>query len=282
MAATRKKRSCLVYGCASELPINQLPTIGNVMQFYMNRKSEHSKTTPASKIVNEVATNVIDVWIKAGIPTITLRSTEQKLENLHQKLRTVMKKKGENKETGIEELSVNSSNLFDIAACKCSDFDACCCERDKRIPIEERAFITDQRGARRMVIGNIDRKTTTRIKKRKEREYKREKYYKSQSTVSNKDDPPDNNSSCKTVDSDSTTSASSGDVYMQSEGETSSRNIKSLPTLSRECDRYGVSNTVGAAIATAVLVDYGLVTDDDQSSSIDRSKLWRTFSKNFI
>jgi hypothetical protein len=186
-----------------------------------------------------------------------------------------MKKKGENKETGMKELKVNSSKLFDIAACKCSDFDACCCERDKRIPIEERAFITDQRGARRMVIGNIDRKTTTRIKKRKEREYKREKYYKSQSTVSNKDDPPDNNSSCKTVDSDSTTSASSGDVYMQSEGETSSRNIKSLPTLSRECDRYGVSNTVGAAIATAVLVDYGLVTDDDQSSSIDRSKLWR-------
>lgn len=275
-AATRKKTSCPVYGRASELPITQLPTIGNVMQFYMSRKSEHSKTTPASKIVNEVAKNVIDVWIKAGIPTITLRSTGHKLENLHQELRSLMKKKGKIKETGIKELRVNSSKLFDISACKCSDFDACCCEREKRIPTDEREFITDQRGARRMVIGTIDRKTTSRIRKRKEREYKREKYYKSQSTVSSIEDPPDNNSSCETVDLDSTTSDhSSGDVYMQSEGETSSRNIKSLPTLSRECDRYGVSNTVGAAIATAVLVDYGLVTDDDKSLAIDRSKLWR-------
>ena len=92
-AATRKKTSCPVYRCASELPITQLPTIGNVMQFYMSRKSEHSKTTPASKIVNEVAKNVIDVWIKAGIPTITLRSTGHKLENLHQALRSLMKRK---------------------------------------------------------------------------------------------------------------------------------------------------------------------------------------------
>ena len=51
--------------------------------------------------------------------------------------------------------------------------------------------------------------------------------------------------------------------------------MKSLLTLSRECDRYEVSNTVVAAIATAVLVDYGLVTDDDKSLVVDRSKLWR-------
>jgi hypothetical protein len=51
--------------------------------------------------------------------------------------------------------------------------------------------------------------------------------------------------------------------------------MKSLPTLARECDRYGVSNTVGVAIATATLIDYGIVTDDDTSLTVDRSKLWR-------
>ena len=274
-AATRKKTSCPVYGCASELPVNQLPSIENVMQFYLNKKSEHPKTTPASKIASEVATKVIDVWIRAGIPTITLRYTIQKLENLNQELRNLMKKKGQSKETGIEELKLNSLKLFDIAFCKCSDFNACCCERDKRIPAEEREFITDQRGARRMVIGTIDRKSTSILRKRKERKDKREKYYKSQCTVSSIDNPAYNSSSCETVDSDSTTSDSSEDVDMQSEEETLSYNIKSLPTLSRECDRYGVSNTVGAAIATAVLVDYGIVTDDDKSLAIDRSKLWR-------
>ena len=91
-AATRKKTSCPVYGCASDLPVYQLPSIGNVMQFYLNRKSEHPKTTPASKIASEVATKVIDVWIRAGIPTITLRYTIQKLKNLNQELRNLMKK----------------------------------------------------------------------------------------------------------------------------------------------------------------------------------------------
>jgi hypothetical protein len=40
-----------------------------------------------------VAANVIDVWIKAGIPTITLRSTEHKLGDLQKEIRNVMKKK---------------------------------------------------------------------------------------------------------------------------------------------------------------------------------------------
>ena len=130
-----------------------------------------------------------------------------------------------------------------------------------------------------VVISTIDRQTTSRIKKRKEREYKRKKYYKSLSALSGMDDDQpdiaDNNSSCESVQSDSKTSDSSVDIYMQSEEESSSRNTKSLPTLSRECDGYNVSNTVGAAIATAVLVDCELVTDDDKGSAIDRSKLWR-------
>ena len=70
-ASTRKKTSCPVYGCSAELPMNQLPSVANVMQFYMNKKSEHPRTTPASKIITEVATDIIDIWIKAGIPTIT-------------------------------------------------------------------------------------------------------------------------------------------------------------------------------------------------------------------
>jgi len=36
--------------------------------FYVRKKSEHSKTTAASIIINEVATIFMDVWIKAGIP----------------------------------------------------------------------------------------------------------------------------------------------------------------------------------------------------------------------
>jgi len=274
--ATRLKTSCPVYGQAADLPTNQLPTIANVMQLYMEIKSQHSKTTSASKVRTEVAENVIGVWIKAGIPTINLRSTECKIEILYKELRNVMKKKGKNKETAIEELRSNSSNLFDIAACKCSDFSTCSCERDKKIPVEEREFIADQRGARKMVIGAVDRKITSRNLRRNERKYKRDKYYKTQCNLSNISHTSDDDSSSESIDTSSPTPESqSEEVYMQSEGESSSRNQKSLSTLSRECDRYNVSNTVGAAIATAVLVDYGIVTDLDKSSAIDGSKLWR-------
>ena len=55
-------------------------------------------------------------------------------------------------------------------------------------------------------------------------------------------------SSSDTVDAETSTSGSFEDVYVLTEGNTSSPNDKSLPTLPRECDRYGVSNTVGAAI----------------------------------
>jgi len=80
------------------------------------KKSEHSKSTADSVIINEVATNVIDVWIEAGIPTNTLRSTEHKLEILHQELRNILKKKAESKSTAIEHLQSNGLNLFDIAS----------------------------------------------------------------------------------------------------------------------------------------------------------------------
>lgn len=45
--------------------------------------------------------------------------------------------------------------------------------------------------------------------------------------------------------------------------------------MARECDRYGVSNTVAAAIATATLTDYGIVTENDKTQAVDGSKLWK-------
>ena len=43
----------------------------------------------------------------------------------------------------------------------------------------------------------------------------------------------------------------------------------------KECDRWGVSNSVGAAIANAALIDAGLITPEDQKHVIDKNKLRR-------
>ena len=48
-----------------------------------------------------------------------------------------------------------------------------------------------------------------------------------------------------------------------------------LPNLSRECDRWNVSNRTGATIASATLVDFQIVTEGNKSLVIDKNKLAR-------
>ena len=45
--------------------------------------------------------------------------------------------------------------------------------------------------------------------------------------------------------------------------------------MAKICDRFGSTNRVGAAIASAVLEDFGIVTKDDRSNVIDQYKLRR-------
>ena len=50
---------------------------------------------------------------------------------------------------------------------------------------------------------------------------------------------------------------------------------RKLLTLARACDRYGVSDRSAAAVATAVLEDFGVVNAFDTSNVIDLSKIRR-------
>jgi hypothetical protein len=48
-----------------------------------------------------------------------------------------------------------------------------------------------------------------------------------------------------------------------------------LPNLAKEADRFGISDCAAASLATAVLVDFGIVTQTDQSHVIDKNKVRR-------
>ena len=52
-----------------------------------------------------------------------------------------------------------------------------------------------------------------------------------------------------------------------------------LRNLAKECDRWGVSNRAGAAIANAALIDAGIITPEDQKHVIDKNKLRRAIEK---
>ncbi|XP_050517554.1 uncharacterized protein LOC126892123 [Diabrotica virgifera virgifera] len=74
---------------------------------------------------------------------------------------------------------------------------------------------------------------------------------------------------------------SSNDTFSATEPSTSEVGQMrfTLPTLSRVCDQYGISNRCAAAIASATLQDIGIVTMDDCSKVVDRSKVRRERQK---
>ena len=53
------------------------------------------------------------------------------------------------------------------------------------------------------------------------------------------------------------------------------RNLANLPVLAKTLDRYGVSDRAGAAIASAVLKDYGIIEIGDNQNDIARHKVRR-------
>ena len=55
--------------------------------------------------------------------------------------------------------------------------------------------------------------------------------------------------------------------------DTTFQNRMPQPTLAMTCERFHVSDRVGAAIASAVLVDYGIITSEQRQNVIDKNKL---------
>ena len=54
-----------------------------------------------------------------------------------------------------------------------------------------------------------------------------------------------------------------------------SQNRKRWSNLARMCERYQLSDRAAAAIANSVLIDVGIITEDDKTCVIDRSKVRR-------
>ena len=82
----------------------------------------------------------------------------------------------------------------------------------------------------------------------------------------------DSESTC-THCTDSSESSTAEFVVESSNIPVSSQNRRKWSNLARMCERYQLSDRAVAAVANSVLVDVGMVTDDDKSCVIDRNKL---------
>lgn len=277
------------------------------MKYYLFLKYELQLTSGRDPTVTEVAELVAEkvetIWKKASIPIVSHTRVLQMLRAFHDMYRKLLKPyKGRQNNSNYKKKLTdfakrNESKLFDIAICKCS-LSACSCQQVFKVPAEERDFLEDQRTVRLMYIGRVDIAMSKKKLKRMSRKAAAAAFQLRHTQITEESTQGQVNfsetSASENEDQDSKSESFSASAKMtqstpvshrtpvsQSTPETllSSKPQKQmrlkLPNLAQICDRFGVSDRAGAAVATSVLQDVGLITEEDSSSIVDRNKLRR-------
>jgi hypothetical protein len=158
---TRAQKKHCIYGTATQMIDTQLPLIKDILRHILFFKHHSPNDDPF------VATTraVIDIWIRASLPTITEKSVTRKMKQYFEEGKTLMRSKTTKRDNFEEKINF----LFDISRCRCDDMKTCQCAYNDKIPVDEREFVVDQRGPRRMVIGAIDQRGTALNQRRMKR-----------------------------------------------------------------------------------------------------------------
>ncbi|CAH1968197.1 unnamed protein product [Acanthoscelides obtectus] len=276
MPRTRSVFKCPVLGVICELKYNVLPTYDDVIKLYewtrhqRKLRLETAKEPVFAEIADIVTSTIENIWQTASIPTVTRTRIIQMLKAYHLKYKNLLKSVQRVSEDKLERFRHSGRLLFDISACKCKEFIKCTCPKDKKVPKQEQAFLIDQRTCRHMIIGGIDPIITKKLQSTLKRKHERE----------NRQNVSSNTSTSSLAVLNVSTSSETSSMSDRSEFEevTQKKRKKSsridFPTLSKTCDRYGVSDRAAAAIASSVLFDI-----DSDIGVIDRHKLRRQRTK---
>ena len=293
MPATGSARSaCPILGYPSALKSNVLPTNGDILRHWKLLKMSDEKPGAIPKrhvLTTKISSNVVEIWNSASIPAIQTWSILRRIDSLIDQYLGILKsmKRDSSREKFRNKLSEFEENLrllFDVAQCQCAGLEECKCPKYKKVPQMEHQFLIDQRGPRKMMIGSVDSKMTSRnLKKFAKRsaaaqlranECKRK--HEAETDKSTDEDNMDQ------VDSKNTAHVQDPDFEPEfvNQKTSSSYNMNSLPNLASACDRTAVSSRKAAILTSAVLEDLGMVNQDDFSGVIDKNKLNRQRSKS--
>ena len=277
---TRKQCSCPLFGKPKDLKTNVLPTYKDItrycgfLRWQIGKKSQSNKEPEFIHIANIVAKKVINLYEILLIPTISLQQVISLIRSDHDKYIKMKnyQSKVKNKpvlKKYITDYKLKSLRLFDVAACKCRDFESCKCVHNLKVPEKAQKFLLDQRGERQLKLGSFDL---------------------------HEDSDPMNIELSESISSLNleengslkSTFPSSGEYTYNSSEEyfipSSAVTLKSTQKVTYRntvltAQRYGVSDRATAAIASSVLADHGLVSEEDSSLVVDRNKLIREKGK---
>lgn len=137
--------------------------------------------------------------------------------------------------------------------------------KEKKVPKIEKPFLLDQRSHRKMVIAGVDAEVTRKIANREERKKQLDQQTRSGDQLN-----------CPLPVQRRTEHRNETEVNNLNR---LSYNTVALPNVSQIADRYNVSNSAAAAIATATLIDFNIVSEDNPLAVIDADKMTRHRNK---
>lgn len=286
MPKTRKDVLCTVFGAFKQLNTTVLPTFCDVMKHYLYvrfellQKCKKEPTFP--EVANIVLRDVKSIWDKACLPYLSDRRIFQMLKDYFEKYKKV-KKLPASRRNPKAKLFLNRAQkkLFDISFCKCSDFKKCLCLY--KVPSKEQEFLVDQRRERQMIIAGLDVVTSKLLQRRVARinkieERKSKEVSKLNLTFVNSNDLDEDKSSSSSSELDDREFVPAKSMKPPSEAlaiPSTSQMRVNINKLAVVCDRTGISDRAAAMLSSAVLQDVGIITLEDQSKVIDRSKIRR-------
>lgn len=272
MEKTRSASKCPLFGNLGELKGNVLPMYDEVMKFYESMRyrlkslKETHKEPSFSDIAEKVTLRVEEIWQTASIPTVSHTRVTQMLRAYHLKCKNLLKSIKRLSPDKLNDFLAKSRVLFDISSCKCQNINMCECPKERKVPKKEQSFLIDQRTSRKMIIGGVDICYSKRLEKNLNRKRKLEKPSTSTATLELSDFSATSSSEdCESGDKFTLVSK-----RIQHQKEKNKPTSISFPTLSKTCDRYGVSDRAAAAIASSVLHDIKA-----NINVVDRHKLRR-------
>ncbi|ESN98184.1 hypothetical protein HELRODRAFT_84940 [Helobdella robusta] len=150
----------------SELPVNVLPTTGDVLRMFFYHHQVEKKTVPESAKLS--SDKVMDMWNKAKIPTTYHTHVVEKVKSVVDDYKLIKKNKNrqsDEQRAREKEFEEKEHMLFDIAHQHAMQL----------IRIQEDIeFLEDQRGSRRMQKSGIDKDLTKKEKRTEQRKCKEE------------------------------------------------------------------------------------------------------------
>lgn len=258
------RKVCPIFGKGFDLPKDVLPTIRSIFKFHFFLNTRNS----ILQVINEL----VNLWTRIGIPIISVQRIRSMLRMLWDEYRDIMKTATKKKKVPmpakkkIDMFRSRCLRIFDIASCKC-EINKCTCDKAKKVPENLQDFLRDQRTSRVQKFTNlVERQHVDNFLSDNHVDNGKFESEKSEMEMNIEVDSNDDND-----DFDDTWKPPHSIKVALGEKASKIR----LRALAIMCDRYGISDRAGAAIANAVLEDLGKIYPENKTVVIDRSKLRR-------